>query len=272
MRNLLRILLLFLVPSSGADLAYCSVEEIQDSLKAVFRMGSSAFVSGSEDKPEGFDVEMVERFVAWNDRRAGRVTTYLRAFVGDMNALLRAAEQGKCDMAIGSVTATVERDQRVDFSDPYLPVRLVLIAPPGNLPGGGYASALAGKKVGAIVRSTGAGRVKELENEVSNLVTRTDFPSNEELFEAVLGEPPQIDAAVTDITHYWDLKKNEEVVLVAPMGPEQGLAFVFPEGSPLRERVNEFLEEFLHSQSYFALVRRYFGQEATGMIRATRKK
>jgi ABC-type amino acid transport substrate-binding protein len=158
----------------------------------------------------------------------------------------------------------------VDFSNPYLPVQTALIAPSGSLPEVSHAIALQGKRVGAISGSTGESWVGELKNEVADLEGRTDFPSNEELFEALLDEPPAIDAAVTDITHYWDLKKRTNVVLVAPMGPEQGLAFVFPEGSPLRDRVNAFLEEFLHSRSYFSMVRRYFGEEATEMIRSAR--
>ena len=56
------------------------------------------------------------------------------------------------------------------------------------------------------------------------------------------------------------------------MGPEQGVAFVFTEGSPLRERVYVFLEKLLYSQSYFTLVRRYIGGEATEMIRSDRQK
>jgi hypothetical protein len=75
---------------------------------------------------------------------------------------------------------------------------------------------------------------------------------------------------VTDITHYWDLKKKRDIVLVTPMSDEQGLAIVLPEGSPPKERVDDFLEEFAHSRSYFTLLKRYFGQEAADRIRAGR--
>jgi polar amino acid transport system substrate-binding protein len=245
-------------------------EEFPEKLKVVFRSGSSVFVSGTRDKPEGFDVDLVERFVAWNKSREGHVVTYMRAVVADMTALLRVAESGDCDLAAGSVTATAERDKRVDFSEPYLPVRLVLISPAGRFSESDYQDVLSGKKVGAISGSTGAATVKRLESEISNLTGKTGFSGNDELFAALFKEPPDIDAAVTDITHYWDLKRKKDVVRMAFMGPEQGLAFVFPEGSPLKARVDDFLEEFLHSQSYFTLVRHYFGQEASEMIRAAR--
>jgi ABC-type amino acid transport substrate-binding protein len=177
-----------------------------------------------------------------------------------------------CDLAIGSVTATAERDKKVDFSDPYLPVRLVLIAPAGRLAEGNYKDSLAGKSVGAITGSTSAARVEKLGTEVSNLSGKTHYSSNEELFEALFKEPPDVDAAVTDITHYWNLKEKEDVVLVSSMSEPQGLAVVLPEGSPLKDRVNEFLDSFLHSASYYTLVRQYFGKEASEMIRATRQK
>jgi ABC-type amino acid transport substrate-binding protein len=248
-----------------------ATETIPDKLNIVFRMGSSVFVSGDEDNPVGFDIDIVERFVAWNKSNKGPFTTYNRAFVGDMNTLLEFVQDKKCDLAVGSVTATQERDKRVDFSNPYLPVRLVLVTPKGHLQEGDYKDTLAGKSVGAITGSTSAVRVKELKEEVTGLIVKTGFLSNDDLFEALLSDPPVIDAAVTDITHYWDPNQRDKIDMVASMGSVQGLAFVLPEGSPLRERVNAFLEEFTHSPSYFTLVRRYFGDEAAKMIQSARK-
>lgn len=271
MASLARGVCLSLGVLTGFSTTLWATETTPGKLNIVFRMGSSVFVSGDEDNPEGFDIDIVERFVAWNKSNQGPFTTYNRGFVGDMNALLKVVQEKKCDLAVGSVTATPERDKLVDFSDPYLPVRLVLVAPRGHLEQGDYKQSLAGMSVGAITGSTSAERVSELKNEVPHLVARTDFPSNDELFEALLSDPPAIDAAVTDITHFWDPKHRDQIEMVASMGPMQGLAFVLPEGSPLRERLNTFLEEFKHSPSYFTLVRRYFGNEAAELIRSARK-
>jgi hypothetical protein len=54
------------------------------------------------------------------------------------------------------------------------------------------------------------------------------------------------------------------------MAPKSCQRRVLPEGSPLKERVDDFLEEFMHSRSYFTLVKQYFGQEAADMICAGR--
>jgi ABC-type amino acid transport substrate-binding protein len=245
-------------------------EEPPEKLKVVFRRGSSVFVSGDGDAATGFDVDLMERFIAWNKTSRGQVVSYMRGFVGDMDSLLRVAATGNCDLAIGSVTATAERDEKVDFSDPYLPVRLVLIAPPGRISQGDYTDILVGKRVGAITGSTSANRVKGLAAEVPNLVAKIEYSSNDELFQGLFREPPDVDAAVTDITHYWDLKRKKDIVLAASLSEPQGLAIVLPEGSPLTRRVNDFLESFLHSPSYFTLVRQYFGEEAAEMIRTAR--
>lgn len=271
MRTLARFVSMSLAISIGFPLGLSATETIPDKLNIVFRMGSSVFVSGDEDNPKGFDIDIVERFVAWNKSNQGPFTTYNRGFVGDMNTLLKVVQDKKCDLAIGSVTATAERDKRVDFSDPYLPVRMVLVTPKDYLSEGDYKDTLAGKKVGAIRGSTSAIRVEELKKEIPGLIAETRFLSNDLLFEALLSEPPAIDAAVTDITHYWDPSHRDKIDMVAPMGPVQGLAFVLPEGSPLRERLNTFLDEFTHSPSYFTLVRHHFGDEAAEMIRSARK-
>ena len=260
------LLILIFGLSRGSD-----AQESQEKLTVLLRSGSTVFVSDDRDNPEGFDVDLLERFVAWNKNRKGQKIVYIRAFVETMSELLHHAEAGRCDIALGSVTATEERDQRVDFSTPYLPVRTVLIAPEGRVPPGSYDQILVGKTVGAIAGSTSEEQVKRLAREVPNLKAKTNYARNDELFAALLQKPPEIDAVVTDITHYWDLNRRENLVLIDTLGPTQGLAFVFPEGSPLKEQVDAFLEEFLHSQSYFTLVRHYFGQRADEMIRSARQ-
>jgi ABC-type amino acid transport substrate-binding protein len=236
------------------------------------RAGTGVFVSGSQAEPNGFDVELLKRFVAWHKSRQGSEISYRVTFVNSLNELLSTAEADQCDLALGSVTATPERDQRVDFSDPYLPVRIVVMARAGRLALGGGRESLSGKTIGAIRGSTHAKALDVLRKEVSILSLALDYDTAESLFSDFLEPNSSLDAAVTDLTHYWVISRKEDIELVASLGPEQGLAFVLPNGSKLREPLNEFLESFTHNQSYFTLVRKYFGQEADEMIRMARKK
>jgi polar amino acid transport system substrate-binding protein len=243
-----------------------------DELHVVLRAGTGVFVSGSQAEPDGFDVELLQRFVAWQKSRRGSTVSYRITFVNSLNELLSKAETDQCDMALGSVTATPERDKRVDFSDPYLPVRIVVMARAGRLSPGGSQNDLSGKTIGAIQGSTHAKALEALQRDMPDLSMKLDYTTAESLFSDFLKRNSELDAATTDLTHYWVIKKTEDIELVTSLGPEQGLAFVLPNGSELREPLNEFLDYFTHNQSYFSLVRKYFGQEADDMIRMARKK
>jgi ABC-type amino acid transport substrate-binding protein len=254
------------------ELSSLAAQEIPDELHVVYRAKTGVFVSGSKEDPTGFDVELVKRFFAWHKSRKNRELSHRVDYVNTLNQLLKRVEAGGCDLAIGSVTATKERDKRVDFSNPYLPVRVVIFAPEGGFAGGDMKTELAGKTIGAIEGSTHIKMLKDLQSEVPNLTIKTDYPTAEDLFTALLEDSSAIDAAITDLTHYWVLNMTEKITLVGSVGEEQGLAFVFPEGSALVELVNEFLDFFTHSSVYFTLVRQYFGQEANEMIRMARTK
>jgi polar amino acid transport system substrate-binding protein len=257
------VLVLGWLAFSGA----AEAQEVPPKLRVVFRTGASAFVSTSKDQLTGFDVELVQRFLAWLKNRSGQEPSVQVRLAGTVDALLKLVEGGQCDVAIGSITATEAREKAVDFSISYLPVRMVLVAPAGRLPAGPYQEVLLGKRVGAVEGSTNATRVHQLQQEVPSLVPRTAYPGNPELMNALVGSKAELDAAVMDITHFWDQKKRSELVLLTSMGPTQGLGIVFPKGSSLRPVVNAFLEEFLHSPSYFHLLRQYFGSDAADMLR-----
>lgn len=255
--------LLALVPSTVV------AQQLPGKLRVVFRSGTNVFVAAGKEKLTGFDVELMERFLAWHKNRTSQEALVQVALAKTVEELLNKVQSGSCDIALGSITITEAREKMVDFSAPYLPVRMVLIAPVGRLSQGPYVQILLGKRVGAVAGSTNAARVRELQREVSGLVARTSYPGNEQLFAALAGSSPELDAAVTDITHFWDQKKKAELVLVSAMGPEQGLGIVSPKGSSVRSVINAFLAEFLHSPSYFTLLRHYFGNDAAEMLRPT---
>lgn len=241
--------------------------EGSEELRLVLRP-SSRFVVDGEGKASGFEVDLVDMFAAWMRNKRGADVSYRVSMVATVPELLENAEKNECDFAIGSITITDQRERTIDFSEPYLPIRTVLISRPGVLADDSADEALAGKRVGAIVGSTNAERVAELKRRVPALEAVTSFPTNEELFEALLSK--KLDAAVTDVTHYWVLSQRSEVVLVKTLGGQQGLGMVFPQGSSLKPAVDEFLQEFRHTSTYFNLIQRYFGTEAAKMVKLGR--
>jgi ABC-type amino acid transport substrate-binding protein len=240
-----------------------------EELHVVLR-SASVFVSDGESAPEGFDVDILNMFVSWYGRRSGEEVTYRTTTVKTVPDLLERARSGQCDLAIGSITITAERDRTVDFSTPYLPLRSVVIARRGTFDEGSLDELLQGRRIGAEAGTTHEKFGAELAEQVPDLKLDVSFATLPDLLQALAGPSPTVDAAITDITHYWIMSQSMDLVLVGTVGPVQGLGVVLPEGSPLKPPLDDFLTELRHSHTYFSLVERYFGNEAARMVRSSR--
>ncbi|MBZ0113351.1 MAG: transporter substrate-binding domain-containing protein [Thermoanaerobaculia bacterium] len=229
------------------------------------RNPAGVFVQPSEQGLSGFDIDLLNQFVSWHENRFHEKLTVAIKEVENIDQLLDMAEGENCDIAVGSITITEARAQRVDFSDSYLPVRMVLFAKKDRIAEGPYQTTLKGKILGGLEGSTAIPRIADLQKEVGQIESRA-YPDYDSLFAALLGPNPEIDGVVTDVTHYWVLSAKESLTLVAPMSEEQGLGFVIPKGSPWTAKLNAFLDELSHTPGYFQLVRRYFGKEAADML------
>lgn len=238
--------------------------EAQETLSVVFRP-AGAMVEDAE-AGKGLDVEIIDRFLAWHRAKKGDAIRVSRSTVTSVPELLEAVRAGEADLGLGGITITAERDRVVDFSEPYLPVRMVLIAPEGSVSGG--VEGLAGKTIGAITGSTNAAEAARVAARVEGVSVDTSFPTNAELFDALRGEGLQ--GAVVDVTHFWSLGKPEGLEIVESLGDPQGLGAVFPQGSPWKATFDEFLEDFSGTSGYFRLVRKYFGADAEQMVRVAR--
>jgi glutamine transport system substrate-binding protein len=238
-------------------------------LRVALRTSGQLVTAPGSDTP-GFDVELLERFAAWYRVRENREMELITSRVETVPELLEVMRARRYDLGVGGITITEERQQLVDFSEPYLPVRSVLVARGGALPTEGYRGELAGKRVAAITGSTNALLVEELARQNPQLVPELGYGTNEELFAALTGASPTLDAAVVDVTHFWTLGRDGNVVLIDQLGDSQGLGFVLPKGSPWKPTMDAFLAEFRRSPGYFHLIRRYFGQDAEEMVRMAR--
>ena len=226
---------------------------------------SGKFVSPAAVEPPGFDVDLVRRFAAWHKVRTGQEAKLTFGYASTVAPVLEAVQKGTADIGVGGITATAERAKLVDFSTATLPVRSVLIAPPGVLDAQRWRQQLKGLRLGATVGSTNAAEVDKLAA-ATGARASTAFASNEAVFDA-LGGARALDAALVDLPQYWTNGKQKGLVLVDNVGAPQTLAFVLRKGSPLKAEVDQFLETFTHSSDYFQLIRRYFGGDAEQMVR-----
>ena len=230
---------------------------------------SGKFVSPANAEPPGFDVELLRRFAAWHQVKTGKPARLAVTYSSTVPALLEAIQAG-ADVGVGGVTATAERAKIVDFTTDTLPVRSVLIAPPGVLETARWREQIRGLRLGATVGSTNAAQVERVAAASSGVRVNTSFTTNEAVFAALEGASRTLDAAIVDLPQYWTTGKAQGLVMVDSVGEPEMMAFVLPKGSPLKPLLDQFLDSFTHSSGYFDLVRKYFGQDAEKMVRLSR--
>lgn len=236
-------------------------------LDVVLRV-SGRFATRSANEP-GFDVELLRRLAGWYRFKHGRDLRFAYHYVSTVPEVLARVREG-ADLGAGGITATPERDQVVDFSSECLPVRSVLVAPEGALTPDGWRTQIEGRRLGAVVGSTNAAEVERIARSIRGVRTDTSLPTNEAVFDALTGPVPQLDAAIIDLPQYWTLGRGLGLVIVETLGAPQSIAFVLPEGSPLKATADEFLHDFTHSSEYYRLVQRYFGADAARMVKVAR--
>lgn len=268
MRNLVVAALLasaVLAPLASPALAQGS----QEVKIAVVARVSGKFVSPANTEPPGFDVELLRRFAAWHQVKTGKPARLEVSYASTVPALLEAI-QGGADVGIGGVTATAERARLVDFTTDTLPVRSVLVAPPGVMETARWREQIRGLRLGATVGSTNAAQVDRVAAAAPGVKVDTSFTTNEAVFAALDGPSRTLDAAIVDLPQYWTTGKAQGLVMVDSVGDPEEMAFVLPKGSPLKPLLDQFLGTYTVSSGYFELVRKYFGQDAEKMVRLSR--
>ena len=265
----LALTLAALLLAGASPLAAQGADNAEISARVIARV-SGKFVAPAGTEPPGFDVEILKRFASWHKVKTGKPLKLAFDYSPTVPALLEAVQTGSDQLGIGGVTATAERAKLVDFSLPILPVRSVVIAPPGILDAARWRQQIKGLRVGATVGSTNAAEVERLAASLGGVMASTGFASNEAVFDALGARPRGLDAALVDLPQFWTNGKQKGLVLVDSVGQPQTMAFVLRKGSPWKAQLDQFLDGFTHSSEYFQLIRRYFGQDAEQMVRLSR--
>ena len=263
----MRTLAVLLLTSALVNLAPVAAAAQEVQIDVIARV-SGKFVSPAGTEPPGFDVELLRRFASWHQVKTGKPARLNVSYAATVPALLEGVQRG-ADVGVGGVTATADRARTVDFTTDTLPVRSVVVAPPGVLETARWRQQLQGLRLGATVGSTNAAQVQRLAAGGSVKVD-TSFTTNEAVFAALEGPARALDAAIVDLPQYWTTGKAQGLVMVDSVGEPQNMAFVLPKGSPLKPLLNQFLDTFTVSSGYFDLVRKYFGQDAEKMVRLSR--
>jgi ABC-type amino acid transport substrate-binding protein len=212
------------------------------------------FEIGQPPDITGFDIEVVNAVA----EKLGLAVTYQDT---SFDTIFRDLAQGKFDMVVAATTITPDREQKVDFSDPYYAADQALVVAPGS--DIATVEDLAGKIVGAQDGTTG----EEYANEEAGAADVRGFPEGPDAIQAL--KAGQVDATIIDqpvAQDALDKAGGIEIPTVIPTGELYGLPF--PQDSDsLREEVNKALQELKDDGTFDALYQKYFKIDAPEAVK-----
>jgi ABC-type amino acid transport substrate-binding protein len=206
------------------------------------------FMQGGE--PVGFDIDLMREI----GQRAGFEVEFQNvAFDG----IIPGLGSNLYDAAISAMTITPEREEQVDFSDPYFNADQSLLVRSGSEIQS--TDDLADKTVGVQLGTTGSMEAESLADEGKVGEVRT-FDTVEDAFRAL--ENGQVDAVINDFPVSADRVQisggSLEIVQTIPTGEQYGIAF--PTDSELLGPVNQALAEIKRDGTYAEIYEKWFGQ------------
>jgi ABC-type amino acid transport substrate-binding protein len=206
------------------------------------------YIEGGDEK--GFDVDLSEGIA----QELGLEVEWVRA---DFDTIFTAVAANQFDMVAAASTITEERDEVVDFSDPYYNARQSLAVNTEETPDIDSTDAIGeGHVIGAQKGTTGRDWAKEnLEPQGAQIKTFTSITDAFRDLEAgridgIINDEPSSQEIVKDLT-------GVEVVEAIDTGEHYGLAFS-PENPELRDAVNEALAAMIQDGRYAEIFGQYF--------------
>src|SRR5690625_687045 len=199
----------------------------------------------------GFDIDLMTEIAAGMDLELSVQDSGFDAL--QSGAALAA---GQCDIAASAMTITEERDENLDFSDPYYDSLQSLLVPTGA--DVTSIEDLAGRQVGVQQGTTGKAYAEENAPEDAQL---TDYPSDAELYTAI--QAGNVEAVLQDLPVNITHTQEGEYEIVEEYDTEEQYGFaVAEEGSEeLLEQVNTQLQELRDNGTYDELYEQYFSTE-----------
>jgi ABC-type amino acid transport substrate-binding protein len=196
---------------------------------------------------KGFDIELVE---AIGDK-IGRQPEFIDT---SFDTIFRDLAQGKFDMVASATTITPEREESVDFTNPYyLPSAQSIVVTKGTT-GMSSEKDLEGKTVGVQQGTTGEEYVEE---EIDTKELRT-YPQGPDTFPAL--KAGTIDAVVIDRpVAEKAVQQDPDLEISGGIETEEQYGFVVKQGDEeLLDELNEALKEIIDSGEYSTIYKKWF--------------
>jgi polar amino acid transport system substrate-binding protein len=196
---------------------------------------------------KGFDIELLEAIAA-------KIGREIQVQDTSFDTIFRDLAQGKFEVVASATTITEEREETVDFTNPYyLPSAQSIVVAKGTT-GLESAEDLAGKIVGVQQGTTGEEYVEE---EIETKELRT-YPQGPDTFPAL--KAGTIDAVVIDRpVAEKAVEQDEGIEISGGIETEEEYGFVVQQGNEeLLDELNEGLKEVLESGEYTTIYKKWF--------------
>ncbi|KEF31864.1 MAG: transporter substrate-binding domain-containing protein [Gammaproteobacteria bacterium] len=203
----------------------------------------------------GFDMEIIREV-------ADRAGFEIDLNTMDFNGIIPALQTGNVDIAIAGITITEEREEIVDFSNPYYDSGLRILITQNDDSVEGF-SDLEGKKVGSKIGSTSYDYlVKNLEEDDGV----TPYPGSSDMYMALMSGA--VDAVFYDapnVGYFARTKGKGKVKTVGPLYEGQQYGIALKSGSEWLDEVNDALASMKEDGTYKTIYEKWFGPMPEGM-------
>ena len=199
--------------------------------------------------PRGFDIDLMNEIA----ERSGFKVRYKNV---RFDSILRGLNEDLFDAAISAMTITREREQQIDFSNPYFNAdQSLMVASSSEVQS---IDDLAEAPVGVQSGSTGQIEAEELldNGQIGEIKPHRTIG---EAFAALRGG--KVDGVIYDLSaaHREVVKSGGAIRFVEPVPTGEQYGIAFPNDSPLVEPVNEALAEIKADGTYERLYKKWIG-------------
>ena len=205
----------------------------------------------AQGEPDGVDVKMAEALAA----KLGRP---LKLEALPFEGLIPSLQTGEIDLAISAMTATAERAESIDFSEPYAHTGLAILVPADSTVTGIEDLKKPGVRITAKLGTTGESWTKK------NLPGATVTALDNEVSCVMEVAQKRVDAFLYDQLSIFAYQRENAATTKALLRPfvEEAWAIGLKKGNDtLRGEVNAFLEEFRESGGLTKLGETYLKEE-----------
>jgi len=239
------------IPALALSLGMANLANAQDTtLKAVTDPSFVPFEMMDTDssKMVGFDMDILHEI-------ANRAGFKVDLNTMDFNGIIPAVQTGNVDLAIAGITITDERQQIVDFSDPYYDSGLrILVSDDSDV---GSLDDLEGKRIATKIGSTS---YDYLQKNLGDDAEITPYPGSSDMYMALMGG--SADAVFYDapnVGYFAKTKGQGKVKTVGPLYEGQQYGIAFAKGSQWVEPANKALKAMRDDGAYDKIHEKWFG-------------